>query len=357
MKKYLSLIIWLICSLPLLSCKESSPSNDGGNNCVYYWRTTFSLSDAEKEFLKEHDVKKIYLRLFDVDYKYSEKNECVVPEATILFYDSIPSGIEIVPTVYITTAAMRTMQTTESGYAEKILKRVNAICRKYNIAFKEIQLDCDWNKSTREPFFRLCESVKRGIDSTQSLSSTIRLLQLTQTPPPVDRGVLMVYNTGNLMEMTTENSIFSLKDIAPYLRDDRLSEYRLPLDVAYPAYGWSLVFHPVGMSDSDDGKYVFDRIMRRTDIPDFPSLKKIGDNLYEATSQVDFSQGENWWDRVYENYRIKTERPTAEEILKVKELIDAQLSGKPHDNIIYHLDEEQLSHYSNNEISEIYTRN
>lgn len=358
MKKYLSLIIWLICSLPLLSCKDSSPANDGGNNCVYYWRTTFSLSDAEKEFLKEHDVKKMYLRFFDVDYEYSNNGECVVPEATVQFRDSIPYGIEVVPTVYITMAAVIDMQMTEDGYAERILKRVNAICRKYNIAFKEIQLDCDWNKSTREPFFRLCEAVKQGLDSAQMLSSTIRLHQLTQTPPPVDRGVLMVYNTGNLMEMTTENSIFSLKDIAPYLRDNRLSKYRLPLDVAYPAYGWSLVFRPEDMSHPEDGKYVFDRIMRRTDIPNYPNLKKIGCNLYEATSEVDFSQGgENWWDRVYENFRIKTERPTAEEILKVKELIDAQLSGKPHDNIIYHLDEEQLSHYSNNEISEIYTRN
>lgn len=47
--------------------------NDGGNS-IYYWRTTFSLSDGEKESLTTHDVNKIYMRFFDVDWAYPAKN-------------------------------------------------------------------------------------------------------------------------------------------------------------------------------------------------------------------------------------------------------------------------------------------
>jgi hypothetical protein len=310
------------------------------------------MSDKEKKFLKEHDVNRIYIKFFDVSSGHGASDgEAVVPEATIRFNDSVPDGIEVVPTVYITNEAMEQMQVKEDEYAERILKRVNAICRKNNITFRELQLDCDWTKGTRQPFFRLCEALKERMDSTQTLSSTIRLHQLTQAPPPVDKGVLMVYNTGNLMEMTSDNSIFSRKDIEPYLRDNRLAEYPLALDVAYPTYGWSVVFHP------GENKYYFDRIMRRTDFSYCPNLKKIAPNLFEATSEINFSENEAEWDKVYEKYRIRVERPTADEILEIKKTIDRQLKNKPHNNILYHLDESQLSHYSENEISKIYSRN
>ena len=351
MKKYY-LIISLLISIILLSCNGSPSLKSNESNSIYYWRTTFSLSDSEKEFLREQDIKKIYMRFFDVEWAYPAKNgEDVTPEATIRFNDTVPAGVEIVPTVYITTSAMEKMQIKEEEYAEKIYKRISAICKQNNIVFNEIQLDCDWTKGTRQPFFRLCEAMKERMDSTQTLSSTIRLHQLTQSPPPVDKGVLMVYNTGNLMEMTSDNSIFSRRDIEPYLRDNRLARYPLALDVAYPTYGWSVVFHP------GEDKYYFDRIMRRTDLSAYPDLKKIASNLYEATSDIDFSEDGEEWDKVYEKYRIRIERPTADEILDIKKLVDKQLTNKKHNNILYHLDESQLSHYSDNEISKIYSRN
>lgn len=344
-------ILLLLLSMSVTSCSNDTAGNNR-NNSIYYWRTTFSLSDKEKQLIDRHDITRMYMRFFDVNCPTKPvKGETVVPEATIKFLDSVPDNIEVVPTVYITTPAMQSMQAKEDDLAEKIVRRVNAICRKNNIRCKEIQLDCDWTGSTRRYFFRLCEAVKERLDSTQTLSSTIRLHQLTQTPPPVDKGVLMVYNTGNLMEMTSSNSIFSQEDIRPYLRDDRLARYRLPLDVAYPAYGWSVAYHP-----SSDG-YRFFRLMRRTDFSSYRGLHQIGPNLYEASTTIDFSDGKDIDDKIYENYRIKIERPSAEEILKVKQLIDRQLNGKPHSNIIYHLDDSQLSHYSDYEISKIFTRN
>lgn len=348
-----NIVICLLCSIFLLSCNKDSLQTKDGDNSIYYWRTTFTLSDAEKDFLHKHDITKLYVRFFDVDYDYSaDDEEKIVPKATIRFIDSVPNGVEIIPTIYITTVAMGRMQIKEDEYAEKILKRVKAICLHNKIKFNEIQLDCDWTKSTRKYFFSLCKAIKQQLDSEQCLSSTIRLHQLTQTPPPVDKGVLMVYNTGNLTEMTTDNSIFSYDDIKPYLRDNRLADYQLPLDVAYPTYGWSVVFFHGG-----DDIYRFDRIMRRTDFSSYPELKKIGRNTYEATSSIDFSGGTNYLDRISEKDRVRVERPTAKEIMRVKGLIDTQLKDKKHNNILYHLDEKQFNHYSENEISEIYTCN
>lgn len=344
----ISTLIFLSALMSFVSC--GSGQSIDNDNSIYYWRTTFTLNEAERDFLHKHDINKMYVRFFDVDWASNEKNgEKVVPEATIKFLDSIPSGVEIVPTIYITHYAMEQMQTREDEYAEKILKRVTAICRQNKIDFKELQLDCDWTKSTRPHFFRLCDAMKQHLDASQKLSSTIRLHQLTQSPPPVDKGVLMVYNTGNLMDMSTDNSIFSYRDIEPYLRDNRLADYKLPLDVAYPTYGWSVLYHP------GEEKYFFNSIMRKTDFSAYSQLKKIGSNLYEATSTFSLSGSGKYDDWIYEKYRIRVERPTAKEILKVKSLIDARLKGKKHNNILYHLDESQFSHYTDNEISKIYS--
>lgn len=352
MKFFQWLTICILTWTGLTSCQDKTSNSSLLENGIYYWRTTFALNDYEKTFMKNHDVKRLYIKFFDIDREWRPINdENIVPVATIQFKDSILLDVEVVPTVYITTSAIEAMQLKEDRYAEKILKRVNAMCRQNRIKFNELQLDCDWTKHTQKYFYRLCEEIKLLLDTTQILSSTIRLHQLTQTPPPVDKGVLMVYNTGNLMELSTENSIFSQKDIEPYLRDNRLSNYSLPLDVAYPAYGWSLVFHP------GKDKYYFNRIMHRTDFSSYPQLKKIDKNTYEATNEINFLPSSERWDKVYEGYRIKVERPTAQEIFEVKKLIEQQLAGKPHNNILYHLDETQLSNYSDNEISEIYSYN
>lgn len=352
MKSFQLLATYIVVWMAFTSCQGTTPADSNGENGIYYWRTTFSLNDYEKEFMDKHNIQKLYIKFFDVTRNWqTDKNDEMVPEATIQFKDSIFTDINVVPTVYITTSAIDVMHFRVNEYAEKIFKRLNAMCRHHGITFKELQLDCDWTKHTQKCFYNLCDEIKQLMDSTQTLSCTIRLHQLTQTPPPVDKGVLMVYNTGNLMDMSTDNSIFSRKDIEPYLRDNRLADYSLPLDVAYPAYGWSLIFNHV------EDKDYFIKIARRTDFASCPNIIPIGKNVYEATDVVDISPGGLSPDYVYTGYRIRVERPTAKEILEVKKMIEKQLAGKPHNNILYHLDESQLSHYSDNEINKIYSCN
>jgi hypothetical protein len=53
--------------------------------------------------------------------------------------------------------------------------------------------------------------------------------------PPVDRGLLMCYNLGRISEQGTRNSVFDIGELRQYLTK---RPYPLPLDLAFPAFGW-----------------------------------------------------------------------------------------------------------------------
>lgn len=295
-------------------------------NAVYYWRTTFNPDSAEMKFLADNNVRRMYIRYFDVvaeDLHLTGRKE-VIPNATIRFDAPVPESVEsVVPTVYITIDALRESAGKEQELAGQIVRRVLNMSS-YNEVNRadELQLDCDWTESTRESYFTLCRAVRDSLSAMSKdpmrLSSTIRLHQLRQDAPPVDYGVLMVYNTGSFLNPDTRNSILDYDDVEPYLRKE--ADYSLPLDVAYPTYEWTLSYR--------NGKFL--GIVRDTaTVPD--SLK--GD-------------------------RIRTESADFATISRVKELIDSRIpaAANGRSNILYHLDSKQLSTFSPDEINKIYSR-
>ena len=54
--------------------------------------------------------------------------------------------------------------------------------------------------------------------------------------PPVDYGVLMLYNTGDPRRYDERNPILDERDVQPYAQ--YLADYPLPLATAYPVYRW-----------------------------------------------------------------------------------------------------------------------
>ncbi len=76
-------------------CQRSPPAK----RAFYYWRTTFSLSEGERKTLSEHRVDRIYLRLFDVALGRASGH--VQPVGRLAFAEPIPTGIEVVPVVYV----------------------------------------------------------------------------------------------------------------------------------------------------------------------------------------------------------------------------------------------------------------
>jgi hypothetical protein len=155
-----------------------------------------------------------------------------MPNATITFSDTLPAGIEMIPTVYITIDCL---QKPHKDMAEKLVKRIQQMNETNDISgVKEIQIDHDYTARNMKVYYDFLREVKNAWGRT--LSTTIRLHQLSMEAPPVDYGALMLYNTGDPQKFTERNPILDQRDVAPYLR--YLDDYPLPLAAAYPVFSW-----------------------------------------------------------------------------------------------------------------------
>ncbi|MDE5607563.1 MAG: hypothetical protein K2I64_01365 [Muribaculaceae bacterium] len=319
-------------------------------NSIYYWKTVFSLDSAEYDFIQRHDIGQIYLRMFDVcKVKDVSHRWSVVPNATMRFQECDSAGVpdprlsdlKFTPVVYITLDALRDMAGREDFLAELIVERVANMCsynRLPNVG--ALQLDCDWTGTTEQSYFALCREVKKKIRSLclpWKLSSTIRLHQLSRAVPPVDHGVLMVYNTGLFSDPDAINSILSLDDVRPYV--GKLNSYMLPLDIAYPVYGWQLIFRHRQFAGIATGIDVTDSSVFEQETPNTyrvkwnASLRAYGLRPYDV---------------------VRNELSSYSDVISVRQLIEENLGKRPHSNILYHLDSSLLTNFSDDEIDSIY---
>ena len=163
------------------------------------------------------------------------------PNATISFSDNLPDNIELIPTIYITEDCMRQ---SHQGLAERIVKRILQMNETNDIRpVSEIQIDCDYTLKSRKTYYQFLKEVKHAWGKT--LSTTIRLHQLSMEEPPVDYGALMLYNTGDPRKWTERNPILDARDVRPYMK--WLNNYPLPLAAAYPVFSWLRVIQGVNI--------------------------------------------------------------------------------------------------------------
>ena len=241
-----------------------------------------------------------------------------MPNATIAFREEIPEGVEIVPVVYITLDALRLINSPNHDYAEVITQRILNMADFNDLGnIREIQLDCDWTQHTQEGYFAFCQAMKDKLKPLGiQLSCTIRLWQLACDCPPVDRGVLMLYNTGTITNPNTNNSILDIDDVAAYLKGKL---YDLPLDYAYPTFSWYVWFRNdtyMGLFHDHPGEEIEAGDVVRYEQVSFDELKSL-DSL------------------------VRLKKPNAD---------NASV-------ILYHLDSANLSNYTTDEIRQIYRRN
>ena len=297
MKKWTCLIVVLL-GLLTISCQEQRELDEG--NAVYYWRTDFRLDSTERAFLRQYHINKVYCRYFDVVMD-TVQGQGPKPNATITFSDTLPEGIEMIPTVYITEDCMHQLH---QGLAEKIVKRILQMNETNGIRnVREIQIDCDYTSRSMKTYYQFLNSVgtvlsESWVDSLRTvpteLSTTIRLHQLSMPAPPVDYGVLMIYNTGDPRKWTERNPILDIRDVSPFLK--RLDKYPLPLAAAYPVYSWLRIINGIHV---------------------------------EHTVEAD-------------------------EILKVKQAVEEKREGLKRSIITYHLDKENIDRYKPETYEEIY---
>ena len=275
----------LLCLL-MAGCSERQELTEG--NAVYFWRTDLRLDSTELAFLQRYHINKVYCRYFDV--VIDEEGAEPKPNATIAFSSTLPDSIELIPTVYITEDCMHQKH---AGLAEKIVKRIRQMNETNDIKHvSEIQIDCDYTSKSRKNYYQFLEEVKEAWG--QTLSTTIRLHQLSMEAPPVDYGVLMIYKTGDPRKWEERNPILDIRDVQPYLK--RLDSYPLPLAAAYPVYQWV---------------------------------------------------------RTIRNIRIE-HTVGADEILRVKEAVEKERSSLKNVIVTYHLDKDNINRYKPETYEEIY---
>ena len=331
MKKCIAFCIVLL--VVLAGCQHKNPNNTlfSGENSVYFWRTWYSINDYERQFLSDNHIQTRYIRFFDVEpnHGWRDDDKCV-PVATISF-DNEESfdNVHVVPVVFITPEAIVEYE----SFTDHLAHRIYAMCKKNNITINEVQFDCDWTESTHDAYFQFVKEVRKALrtyfGTDIKVSSTIRLHQLAQTPPEVDYGVLMCYNTGDFKDFKTKNAILDIKDVKPYAK--YLKKYQLPLKLALPCYSWDVEF---------DATKKFVRLNRSPhEWYDTTQLNNLGGGLYEIT-------GDDIPDKAVKY--VRHEEVSAETILQVKSLVEKSYGKMP--VVLYHLDSVQLSKYNPDEI-------
>ncbi|RYZ27399.1 MAG: hypothetical protein EOO10_12815 [Chitinophagaceae bacterium] len=322
----------------LLLCSCNGREERKLQRSFYYWKTVFRLSPTEQKAVNGLGIQNLYVKFFDVDWN-SEK-QTTEPVAKILFQDAAPSAVVITPVVFITQEPLQKSDTaTLNALARNITNLLSSIASNNNLRLSnEIQLDCDWTAKTKDAYFYLLQQVKKqGFFQNKIVSATIRLHQLkfiTQNGvPPVDKGLLMCYNMGNLRYPQTKNSILDEDELKKYI--NTLQNYPLPLDVALPIFDWYILF--------EGSKY-------KGLVRDF----KPGPG-WEEKDRIDFKK-----DTTISGYSFKAgqwlrhEKSNPDDVKAGAERISKKLKSKELTVILYHLNQENLSKYNQNELESFY---
>jgi hypothetical protein len=334
----LTRILCLFLTLSLSGCKSENTPKDLGR-AVYFWKTTFELIQKEKVFLEENKITKIYLRFFDVDMLNNE----AIPKGVVSLKSEI--DLEIVPAVFITNRVFERLKLNEiEDLGLKVLGQINKVSTKY----KEIQIDCDWTLSTKDKYFFFLEKLKEKAPKSTRFSSTIRLHQIKFYQktgiPPVDEGVLMLYNTGDWRKLKNENSLFDPQTTMNYL--DNLEKYPLKLNFAFPFFQQVLAYR-------NGIFYTFIKNCTLTEIQDNEAFEKteLG-NQFLCTSDVQFKNIS-----LRKNDILKYENSDFDQINKTKNRVLQQTKAPETTLILYHLDEKNLSNFSQSQISTFFSQN
>lgn len=317
----------------------SSPTPKKVNHGFYYWRSTFQLATLEKNTLQDLAIQQLYVKFFDVEW--NEVTRQPQPIATIKFKEPVPAHVTVTPVVFITNETLQQADTSQvNRLAENINKLLTSITSHTPLSLSsEVQIDCDWTASTKDKYFSFLKALKQQpFFHHKQLSATIRLHQLKFTNqtgiPPVDKGLLMCYNMGNLRLAETGNSIVETSELDKYIKG--LRNYPLHLDVALPLFDWYVWF----------SKNEFRGLFYPQQLPLSSSKEKITFARDTVINGYAFKAGD--WLR-YENSSINVLKAVAKRLKN-------KLPVEERTILLYHLDEKVLSKYQNNEIKNLLER-
>ena len=337
MKSVRLLFLLFLC---LAACRQDSNTV---TPAFYYWKTTWQSNAATEAVRQQVAPQKLYTRIADVGWNGT--TQMPQPHDQLRNPAALPKGTEIIPVLFVELPALRNLKT--AAQTEKLAADMARLFQSYEKTggwkTSEYQVDCDWTESISEPYFELLKALKKQPQlAGKTLSATIRLYQIKYRGktglPPVDRGLLMCYNTGNFRDPFAPNSILHLPEVQEYL--GQLESYPLPLDLALPLFRWTLWFK----------QDKFAGIVRGLDpdsLAQYPFLKQEGD-LYRCAL-----------DTLLKGYPLqkgdllKSESPTPAEVANTASWVSRRMPAKKFSVAFYHLDSLLLQKFTPHELQNI----
>lgn len=362
----------LILFFFLTSCSDNKKKPVQVTKSYYFWRDGSSINRYEADFLKEHAIHKLYVKLLDIDW--TDVNGAHPVDETMLeyvanelnYYYKTPH-VDLVPVIFITNNTFNHIDyPLIPQLAERIIRRCLPSWDSLDIRWEarkkedypfrtlpdkglynptEIQFDCDWTIATAPKYFYFLNTVNSMLRQRNILlSATIRLHQFKYTEktgvPPVDRGMLMVYNISDLTKYNTLNSIFDPAEAKLYFTGK--NKYPIPMDIALPAYSWSVIFR-------NKEFYQLENHLGENELKQQSFLKSTGNNIYQVTQ-----------DTVYRNLYLRPGDEIRAETIN-KDLLQeaAKLAGKAVNTdsfsvALFELSETEIKNYDHQTIEAVY---
>ena len=322
----------LFFTLLLVGCTNNSKHEIS----FYYWKQDFNLNQSQKAILEFNQVKKLYVKFFDVTWDSRENK--AKPISKIDF--KIPVGkFNIIPCIFIENQVFK--QNNSADIALKVYGLVGKIAESNKLQLNEIQIDCDWTDATQKAYFSFLTQLKKISQNKQIITSTLRLHQFKYPKktgvPPVEKAVLMCYNIGKIDNQKTDNSIISEAELKKYIFE--IDPYPLPLDLALPSYHWGLIYRlgklTLIVNDID-----------RNQLKSF-AFTKLSENKFRADSNF-------YYDNTYfcKNDILRIEESDPSTLLKCAEILEKS-NHHFNDIIFYHISSNSISNYEKNFFSNL----
>jgi len=327
----------------MLTCQDKK--QEKASISFYYWRTQLELDSLERSYLEALKVEKLYLRFFDVSWNPNQ-NQAQPLGILQIKEGGLPLAQlkQIIPTIFITHQTLLNLSDSlRTTLAEKIVIQIKQI--QENTRFKklfpkakitEIQLDCDWTPQSRAAYFDLIEIVKNKVKSQQSISVTLRLHQYRYPQktgiPPVLKANLMCYNTGNLQDLETQNSILDLATVESYLPRDQ--KYPIQLNYAVPIFSWAVLIR--------SGRVVnLISNVSRTDFTGNDFQKTEPENHFQVLKSHYFKGI-----YLYKEDVIRYEFISPEKLQQLAKLLRQRIQNSAKEWVFYHLNTTDLERFS-----------
>lgn len=345
MQRFFLALLFLIV---LSSCHQNKIETV--DRAFYYWKSNgYDLNDDESKWIDTLNVKKIYVKFFEVKYDETMGNIPISKNNLHIYnYENRNEEINnnVVPTVFIKNEVF--IKSTKSEI-DTLISNIDFLVKKYKREhfetekneIKEIQFDCDWTLKSKENYFYFLREFKKK--SNIDLSCTLRLYPYKYRTkmgiPPVKKVTLMCYNLIQPFENKSKNSILDIEELKSYLTVDK--KYPLHMDIALPIFSWC-------------HHYQYDQFQGFTNLK-VDDLKKIATKKsslwYEVTkdsviNEVYYRQGD----------KIKFEEVNQNTVEDVVKIVKGRVQfDKECTVLLFHLDSDNLKSYNYEALDKFYT--